>query len=225
MEHVITLLKHLGAEDVPGVPDFNRTTIALGQHLLNPPSVAGWAQGKSWITPALIQERGNVAFDYLFPNITGFRDPNNLYSTASVVGDRLRRGYDYLSATALDDPGMMSMFDLAAKERDELFNTRISTYVGYERAMRKLIPTPRGAAQIDLTQMVLNAGSATTGEAVGLPAGTLPADARFVGHARRAGDVPGGGAGHGGPRACQDVHGRPVAHGESPHHEHAGISD
>ena len=166
VEHVITLLKHLGAEDVPGVPDFNRTTIALGQHLLNPPSVAGWAQGKSWITPALIQERGNVAFDYLFPNITGFRDPNNLYSTASVVGDRLRRGYDYLSATALDDPGMMSMFDLAAKERDELFNTRISTYVGYERAMRKLIPTPRGAAQIDLTQMVLNAGSATTGEAV-----------------------------------------------------------
>ena len=166
VEHVITMLKHLGAEDVPGVPDFNQTTIALGQHLLNPPSVAGWAQGKSWITPALIQERGNVAFDYLFPNVTGFRDPNNLYSTSQEVGDRLRRGYDYLSATALDDPGMMSMFDMAAKERDELFNTRVSTYLGYERAMRKLIPTPRGAARIDLTRMILDSGSATTGEAV-----------------------------------------------------------
>ena len=166
VEHVITLLKHLGAEDVPGVPDFNQTTIALGQHLLNPPSVAGWAQGRSWITPALIQERGNVAFDFLFPNISDFRDPNNLYSTAREVGDRLRRGYDYLSATALDDPGMMSMFDIAARERDEMFNTRISTYIGYDQAMRKLIPTPRGAAQIDLTQMVLDAGSATTAEAV-----------------------------------------------------------
>ena len=166
VEHVVTLLKHLGAEDVPGVPDFNRTTIALGQHLLNPPSVAGWAQGKSWITPALIQERGNVAFDFLFPNLPGFVEPNNLYNTGAEVGDRLRRGYDVLSATALDDPGKMSMFDMAAKERDELFNTRVSTYYGYEQAMRKLIPTPRGGARIDMTKMILDAGAATTGEAV-----------------------------------------------------------
>ena len=166
VEHVITLLKHLGAEDVPGVPDFNATTVALGQHLLNPPSVAGWAQGQSWITPALIQERGNVAFDFLFPNVTQFQEPNLLYSSAGEAGQRLRRGYDFLSATALDDPGMMSMFDLAAKERDELFNTRISSFRGYERAMRKLIPTPRRAAQVDLTQMVLDSGSATTIEAV-----------------------------------------------------------
>ena len=166
VEHVVTLLKHLGAEDVPGVPDFNRTTIALGQHLLNPPSVAGWAQGKSWITPALIQERGNVAFDYLFPNLTSFVEPNNLYASSAEVGDRLRRGYDVLSATALDDPGMMSMFDMAAMERDELFNTRVSTYYGYERAMRKLIPTPRGGARIDMTRMILESGAATTGEAV-----------------------------------------------------------
>ena len=166
VEHVVTLLKHLGAEDVPGVPDFNRTTMALGQHLLNPPSVAGWAQGKSWITPALIQERGNVAFDYLFPDLPSFVEPNNLYASSAEVGDRLRRGYDVLSATALDDPGMMSMFDMAARERDELFNTRVSTYYGYERAMRKLIPTPRGGARIDVTKLILDAGAATTGEAV-----------------------------------------------------------
>ena len=166
VEHVITLLKQLGVEDVPGVPDFNATTIALGQHLLNPPSVAGWAQGQSWITPALIQERGNVAFDFLFPNVTQFRDPNLLYGSAGEAGQRLRRGYDFLSATALDDPGVMSMFDLAAKERDEQFNTRISSYRGYEQAMRKLIPTPRRAAQIDLTRMILDSGAATTSEAV-----------------------------------------------------------
>jgi len=168
VEHVITMLKHLGADDVPGIPDFNSTTIALGQHLLNPPSVAGWAQGKSWMTPALIQERGNVAFDYLFPNITDFRDPNNLgsYGGAGEVGKRLRRGYDFMSATALDDPGEMSMFDMSALDRDEKFNTRVSSYRGYERAMRKLIPTPRGAARIDMTQMILNAGVQDTTEAI-----------------------------------------------------------
>src|ERR1041384_1836821 len=60
----------------------------------------------------------------------------------------------------------MSAFDRAALERDEQFNTRISGYVGWEQAARKLIPTPRNAAQFDLTRMVLASGSTTTGEAI-----------------------------------------------------------
>ena len=32
--------------------------------------------------------------------------------------------------------------------------------------MQKLIPTPRGAARIDMARMVLDSGAATTGEAV-----------------------------------------------------------
>jgi uncharacterized protein (DUF1800 family) len=167
VEHVITMLKQLGARDVPGVPDFNATTIALGQHLLNPPSVAGWAQGRSWMTPALIQERGNVAFDYLFPDVIGFRDPNFLGRRGTgVVGERLRSGYDFSAAAGLDDPGERSAFDMAAKERDELFNTRISTYRGWEQAVRKLIPTPRGGARVDIAEMIVDAGSADTDEAV-----------------------------------------------------------
>ncbi len=168
VEHVITMLKQLGAEDVPGVPDFNLTTIALGQHLLNPPSVAGWAQGRSWITPAFLQERGNAAFNYLFPTVVDFYDPNFLpRSGDGVVGDRLRRGYDFTSAIALeDDPDRMTAFDMATKERDELFNTRISGYQAWAHAMRKLIPTPRGAARFDMTQIVLNSGAATTEDAV-----------------------------------------------------------
>ena len=172
VEHVIAMLKQLGAEDVPGVPDFNSTTIALGQHLLNPPSVAGWAQGKSWITPALLQGRGNVAFDYLFPNVIAFRDPNFLSRAGDgIVGERLRRGQDFSTAIALNDPDAadpdrMLAFDLANKERDELFNTRVSGYRAWAQAMQKLIPTPRGAARINLTQIVLDSGSTTTGEAV-----------------------------------------------------------
>ena len=172
VEHVITMLKQLGAEDVPGVPDFNSTTIALGQHLLNPPSVAGWAQGRSWITPALLQGRGNAAFDYLFPNVIAFRDPNFLSRAGDgTVGERLRRGQDFGSAIALDDVGnddadKMTAFDLANRERDELFNTRVSGYRAWAQAMQKLIPTPRGAARVDLTRIVLDAGATTTSEAV-----------------------------------------------------------
>ena len=168
VEYVVTMLKQLGAADVPGVPDFNSTTIALGQHLLNPPSVAGWAQGRSWITPALLQERGNVAFSYLFPDVIDFKDPNFLSPRGDgLVGERLRSGFDFGAAIAIDgDPNRMTAFDLAALERDELFNTRVSGYRAWAEAVRKLIPTPRGAARFDMTQMVLNSGAATTEEAV-----------------------------------------------------------
>jgi len=60
----------------------------------------------------------------------------------------------------------MSAFDRAALEQDEQFNTRISGYIGWEQAARKLIPTPRHAARFDLTQMVAASDSRTTGEAV-----------------------------------------------------------
>ena len=168
VEHVITMLNQLGVEDVPGVPDFNSTTLVLGQHLLNPPSVAGWAQGQSWITPALLQERGNVAFDYLFPNVVAFSDPNFLSRGGDgTIGERLRSGQSFSEAIALEDEtAEMSAFDMVNRERDELFNTRVSGYRAWAEAMRKLIPTPRGAARFDMTRMVLDAGATTTTEAV-----------------------------------------------------------
>src|SRR5581483_5273544 len=76
VEHIVAMMKQLGADEIPGVPDFNQSTIAMGQHLLNPPSVAGWAGGKAWITPGLLIARGNVARDVLIADMTGFRDWN-----------------------------------------------------------------------------------------------------------------------------------------------------
>jgi len=166
VEHMVALMKHLGAESIPGVPDFNQSTIALGQHLLNPPSVAGWAGGKAWITPGLLIARGNVARDTLIPDMTGFRDWNFNAGSDNALGERLRDGYDIGAATAVNDPAKMSEFDRVALERDEKFNTRISGYVGWEQAARKLIPTPRVAARFDLTAMVLTSGAKTTAEAV-----------------------------------------------------------
>jgi Protein of unknown function (DUF1800) len=166
VEHIVAMMKHLGVDTMPGVPDFNQSTISMGQQLLNPPSVAGWAGGKAWITPGLLIARGNVAREVLIPDMTGFRDWNFTAGTDDLLGRRLRDGYDVGAATAVNDPSNMSAFDRVALERDERFNTRISGYIGFEQAARKLIPTPRRAAQFDLTQMVLDSGAKTTGEAV-----------------------------------------------------------
>jgi uncharacterized protein (DUF1800 family) len=166
VEHVVAMMKHLGAESMPGVPDFNQSTIAMGQHLLNPPSVAGWAGGKAWITPGLLIARGNVAREVLVPDMTGFRDWNFAAGSDGVLGSRLREGFDVGAATAVNDPSKMTMFDQVALERDEQFNTRISGYIGWQQAARKLIPTPRHAAQFDLTRMVVESGATTTAEAV-----------------------------------------------------------
>jgi uncharacterized protein (DUF1800 family) len=166
VEHLIAMLKHVGADAVPGVPDFNQSTIAMGQHLLNPPSVAGWAGGRAWITPGLLMARGNVAREVLIPDMTGFRDWNFSAGSDDVLGRRLRDGYDIGAATALNDPSTMSTFDMVALERDERFNTRISGYIGWQQAARKLIPTPRDAARFDLGAMLLDSGATTTAEAV-----------------------------------------------------------
>jgi hypothetical protein len=166
VEHMIAMLKHLEVRELPGVPDFNQSTISMGQHLLNPPSVAGWAGGNAWITPGLLIARGNVARDVLIPDTTGFRDWNFSAGSDDMLGRRLRDGYDIGAATAVNDPAAMTAFDRAALERDEKFNTRISGYIGWEQAARKLIPTPRRAAQFDLTKIVLDSGSKTTRDAV-----------------------------------------------------------
>ena len=166
MEHFVSMINHLGAAEIPGIPDFNQSTIAMGQNLLNPPSVAGWAGGKAWITPGLLIARGNVAREVLIPDMTGFRDWNFAAGSDGVLGSRLRDGYDVGAATAVGDPSRMSTFDMVALERDEQFNTRISGYIGWQQAARKLIPTPRQPAQIDLTMMVIESEAKTTAEAV-----------------------------------------------------------
>jgi hypothetical protein len=108
-----------GRRQHPRRPDFNQSTIAMGQHLLNPPSVAGWAGGKAWITPGLLIARGNIARDVLIPDMTGFRDWNFSAGSDDILGRRLRDGYDVGAATAVNDPSNMSAFDRVALERDE----------------------------------------------------------------------------------------------------------
>jgi uncharacterized protein (DUF1800 family) len=176
VELVVSTYRKLGVKRLPGIPDLNVVSRELGQILLNPPTVAGWAQGRTWITPGLLLARGNFARDVLFPDLINFTDPNfNPGREVRRVNDRILAGMEIAVATIEDGPGEgggmggmeggeKTMANVIASAED--FNTRYGSLVGWQEAMRRVKPIPRAAAQFDLAPMVLDAGAKTAGEAV-----------------------------------------------------------
>ena len=167
VELAINTYKKLGLQSVPGEPDFNSETGALGQQLFSPPTVAGWAGGQSWITPGLLLERANFARDILFPDIN-FLPPDRYTGNGEIrrVAERIQQGMDISSAT-MDDAksGMRSESNLNA-DRDEDFNTRYGSFRGSQMAVERVKPIPRDTAQIQLTRMLLSVNVKTTSQAV-----------------------------------------------------------
>jgi len=165
---VSTYIK-LGLKESPGVPDFNQATSALGQTLFRPPTVAGWAGGRSWITPGLLLERGNFARDILFPDIN-FIPPDRRNSSREIqsVARRVREGLDITSATqpsSLGDGQVMAESNMLA-DRDEDFNTRYGSFRGWQMAIQRVKPIPRHTAQINLSKMVLDQKITTTDQVI-----------------------------------------------------------
>ncbi len=166
VELVISTYKKMGLTEVPGVPDFNDLTETLGQKLLYPPTVAGWANGKSWITPGLLLARGNFVYDTLYPDIN-FLPPDRYPLTDYKIGtvnEKLAMGMDVTTATKPEAKEVTSMSMQA--DRDEEFNTRLASFRGWQMALQKVKPIPRATAQLDLSAMVLGAGCRNTREAV-----------------------------------------------------------
>ena len=73
---LVSTYRKLGLKTIPGLPDFYETTAALGQGLLLPPNVAGWAGGRTWINPATLLTRGNFVETLLFPDPKKFIAPD-----------------------------------------------------------------------------------------------------------------------------------------------------
>jgi hypothetical protein len=149
--------RKLGQTNIPGVPDFNQATSALGQQLFSPPTVAGWAGGQSWITPGLLLERGNLARDILFPDIS-FLPPDRYTGGGEVrrVAERIRQGMDITTATKDDTKSGDRAESNKNADRDEDFNTRYGSFRGSQMAIQRVKPIPRDTAQINLTRMVLD---------------------------------------------------------------------
>jgi hypothetical protein len=167
VELAISTYRKLGQKSVPGVPDFNLATSALGQQLFSPPTVAGWAGGQSWITPGLLLERGNFVRDVLFPDIS-FLPPDRFTGGGEIrrVADRIRQGMDITSATMDDSKtGVRAESNLNA-DRDEEFNTRYGSFRGSQLAIERVKPIPRDTVQIRLAEMVASAKLMNTTEVV-----------------------------------------------------------
>ena len=177
VELLVSTYRKLGLRDVPGLPDFNEATRALGQHLLHPPTVAGWAYGRAWITPGLLIERGNVVRDLMFPDFMAVSNDRQPLITVGAevrgVHERISRGLDVTAATVPEGSAAMgeraAMSESARKvDREEDFNTRYGSYRGWQKAVEVIKPIPRTFARIDLGAMVREGGAETSGEVVDL---------------------------------------------------------
>lgn len=161
-ELLVSTYRKLGLTELPGIPDPHTVGKTLGQVLLYPPTVAGWGEGRSWITPGLLFERANFARDVMFPNIIEFRDPNhNPGGEVRRVNRNIIAGMEITAATLEEGAAPSSTAGI-----QETFNTRYASLMGYAEALRKLKPLPRAAAQFGLKDIVTDAGALTATEAI-----------------------------------------------------------
>jgi len=172
---IVSMCRELGVKRLPGVPDFNSSCGELGQVLLNPPTVAGWAQGRSWITPGMLLARGNLARQMLLPDMINFVDPNlDPGPQIREVNKRILRGMSVTAATSEENPGTgmaedRAMANVLADKED--FNTRYGSLNGWREAVRRVKPTLRVPAQFSLSALVLSAQPKTTTEVVNIMLG------------------------------------------------------
>jgi len=160
---VVSTYRKMGLRELPTIPDFGRLTSGLGQTLFDPPNVAGWAGGRTWITPATLLQRGNLFRDVLFADARTFRAPDRLMpATYARVGENLAKGMNVTEATK---EGTGDAESNAQLERDEDYNTRYASYRGYVAAFERTKPIPRHVAELNLSAM-LTAAHATTAEAI-----------------------------------------------------------
>ena len=159
---VVSTYRKLGLTELPTIPDFNRLTAGLGQTLFNPPNVAGWAGGRTWVTPATLLERGNLFRSVLYPDTDGFWAPDRaIPGIYQEVEDRLAQGMNITAATQQGDAESSQLAD-----RDEDYNTRYGGYMGYVMAFERLHPIPRRVADLDLVRLVGEAGASTVEDVV-----------------------------------------------------------
>ena len=159
---VVSTYRKLGLRELPTIPDFGRLTARLGQTLFSPPNVAGWAGGRTWITPALLLERGNLFREVLLPDTDGFWAPDRaLPGIYARVGQRIEQGMNITAATQEGDAESSLLAD-----RDEDYNTRYGGYMGYVMAYERLNLIPRRTADLDLARLLQDAGATTVEQVV-----------------------------------------------------------
>ena len=170
VELMVSTYRKLSLSRVPGNPDFNTSSELMGQRLMHPPTVAGWAMGRSWVNPSLLFERNNFILELVFPDI-GFIPPDRappFIREVTNVQNRLREGLPVSVATAPTgvESGMMAESNKNA-DRDEDFNTRLGSMRGWQMALERVKPIDRHVSTIDLSDYMQKQNVKTVAEAVG----------------------------------------------------------
>ena len=118
----------------------------------------------------------------LLPDVIGFTDPNLEPYPAQLraFNARIRAGDDIATASKIVDgadskqapsdsstPKQQSgMATANLLSEHEEFNTHYASLKGWDEAVRRVKPTPRGAAQFSLTTIVLESGAHSSADAV-----------------------------------------------------------
>lgn len=177
---LVSTYKKLGIESVPGTPYFPYVSTALGQALGNPPNVAGWDGGRSWINPSTLIERGNVMRHLLFPHeaegqydIGPFAGRYQRYVNAHK--DVLKRDRDAVMGSAAAMGGTMMMEEGASRmvaPSAQLINATpeydlpYGVYNGKSKAYETIRAPDQSPARLNLTGLLSEAGVETASDAV-----------------------------------------------------------
>ncbi len=189
---LVSTYRKLGLERMPGSLYFPLVSTQLGQALGDPPNVAGWAGGRSWINPSTLIERGNVIGYLLFPERQGeayrygpFEARYQRYQFAPI-GAYERDRVAAMGAAAPSSEGAMMAegpsgampegvmaTDMKKAPSATMINETprhdvpLGVYNGMNRAFRTILPVDQSPADFDLASMLKEADVTTTADAVG----------------------------------------------------------
>lgn len=122
VEFVIGVLKDLDVRRVPANLDLAAATAAMGQDVLDPPSVKGWDGGPAWLTAGWLIARGNFVAHLLSGRYPNGRSWVDVLRLASSLG----RGWDTysiaeeLAARMLGADSNAKVLDLVAQAAGDL---------------------------------------------------------------------------------------------------------
>lgn len=143
-EFVASTLKLAGAfrDPDPGLADLEGTITAMGQKLMDPPSVEGWHTGKEWIDGGTLTERVNYAVE-VFSDAS---KPGVANIIGRIRGDGSPVSPDMFVDTAVDlmgpvnvtDVTRQSLTDTAAEEGNLKFGNSKESAESERRIVRML---------------------------------------------------------------------------------------
>lgn len=164
VELMVSTYRKLGLQEVPSAPFFANTTGDMGQALYQPPNVAGWKGGRTWINPSSLILRQNFARHVLFPQEISPLEKSLLeILVAGAVGQET---YEQLQRMAAEgdrtSAPQMSMADMGFAQVEqaggEAFNFAWAIYNGVEKAVGAVHLDFAGVARFSLTEMLAKAG-------------------------------------------------------------------